>query len=200
PDAVLLCVTNPLDVMTYLAWRVSGLPATRVLGMGGVLDSARFAFAIAEKTGAPIPTIEALAMGAHGDAMVPMPRFSMVDHTSLTKLLPAEDVDALVARTVNGGAEVVGLLKTGSAFYAPGASVMAMAQASLGDTGETMPSCIYLNGKYGIKDVYMTVPATLGAGGVVAVEVIPLDDAELAAIQASAATISEAVDSLGLRE
>lgn len=200
PDAVLLCVTNPLDVMTYLAWKVSGLPATRVLGMGGVLDSARFSYAIAEKTGAPIPTIEALAMGAHGDAMVPMPRFSMVDHTSLPKLLPAEDVDALVARTVNGGAEVVGLLKTGSAFYAPGASVMATAQAILGDTGETMPSCIYLNGKYGIKDVYMTVPATLGAGGVVAVEEIPLDDAELAAIQASAATISEAIDSLGLRE
>jgi malate dehydrogenase len=200
PDAVLLCVTNPLDVMTYLAWKVSGLPATRVLGMGGVLDSARFSYAIAEKTGAPIPTIEALAMGAHGDAMVPMPRFSMVDHTSLPKLLPAEDVDALVARTVNGGAEVVGLLKTGSAFYAPGASVMAMAQAILGDTGETMPSCIYLNGKYGIKDVYMTVPAVLGAGGVVAVEEIPLDDAELAAIRASAATISEAIDSLGLRE
>jgi malate dehydrogenase len=200
PDAVFLCVTNPLDVMTYLAWKVSGLPAARVLGMGGVLDSARFSYAIAEKTGAPIPTIEALAMGAHGDAMVPMPRFSTVDHTSLTKLLSAEDVDALVARTVNGGAEVVGLLKTGSAFYAPGASVMAMARAILGDTGETLPSCIYLNGKYGITDVYMTVPATLGTGGVVAVEEIALDDAELAAIQASAATISEAIDSLGLRE
>jgi malate dehydrogenase len=121
-------------------------------------------------------------MGAHGDAMVPMPRFSMVDHTSLTKLLPAEDVDALVARTVNGGAEVVGLLKTGSAFYAPGASVMAMAQAILGDTGETMPSCIYLNGKYGIKDVYMTASHT-GRQGSCGRRGDSLDDAELAAVR-----------------
>ena len=199
PDAVILCVTNPLDVMTYLAWKVSGLPATRVLGMGGVLDSARFAYAIAEKTGAPIGDIEALAMGAHGDAMVPMPRFSMVDRTPLSQLMSAEEVDALVQRTINGGAEVVGLLKTCSAFYAPAASVMAMAAAILHDTGETLPSCVYLNGKYGIKDVYMTVPAQLGAKGVVGVESIPLNDEEIAAIRASAATIAEAVDSLGLR-
>ena len=199
PDAVLLCVTNPLDVMTYLAWRVSCFPVTRVLGMGGLLDSARFAYAIAEKTGAPISDIEALVMGAHGDAMVPMPRFSMVDNTSLTKLLPAEDVDALVQRTINGGAEVVGLLKTGSAFYAPAASVARMVHAILGDAGEVLPSCVYLNGKYGIKDVYMSVPASLGRRGVAGVEEIPLNDEELAALRASADTIAEALDSLGLR-
>ncbi len=200
PDAVILCVTNPLDVMTYLAWKVSGLPATRVLGMGGVLDSARFAFAIAEKTGAPIGDIVALAAGAHGDAMVPLPRQSTVGGTPLTELLSADDVDALVARTINGGAEVVSLLKTGSAFYAPGASVMAMVRAILQDSGEVLPSCVYLNGQYGIEDVYMTVPATLGAAGVVAVDEIALTADELAALQASAATVSAAVDALGLRE
>jgi len=199
PDAVLLCVTNPLDVMTYLAWKVSGFPATRVLGMGGVLDSARFAFAVAEKTGVPVSDIEALAMGAHGDAMVPMPRFTRVGETSLANTLSTEDVAALVRRTINGGAEVVGLLKTGSAFYAPAASVARMVHAMLGDAGEVLPSCVYLNGKYGIKDVYMTVPASLGRRGVAGVEEIPLNDEELAALRASADTIAEALDSLGLR-
>jgi malate dehydrogenase len=199
PDAVLLCVTNPLDVMTYLAWKVSGFPTTRVIGMGGVLDSARFAYAIAEKTGKPLHVIEALAIGAHGDAMVPMPRFSMVEQTSLSNILPAEDVDALVQRTINGGAEVVGLLKTGSAFYAPGAAVARMAFAILNDTGEVLPTCIYLDGKYELKDVYMTVPATLGKGGVLAVEQLPLNEDEHEALKASAATISEAIDSLGIR-
>ena len=199
PDAVFLLVTNPLDVMTYLAWKTSGLPATRVLGMGGLLDSARFAFAVAEKTGAPIEDIEALVVGAHGDAMVPLPRFTFVDHRSLPSLLPAEDVDALVRRTINGGAEVVGLLKTGSAFYAPGASVARMVFAIVNDTSETLPACVYLNSKYGVEDVYMSVPARLGAKGVVGVEELPLNAEELAAVQASAATISEAIDSLGLR-
>ena len=124
PDAIVICVTNPLDVMTYLAKNVSGLPTNRVFGMGGVLDSARFAFAIAEKTGAAITDIDALAMAAHGDAMVPMPRFSTVAGTPLTELLSAEEVEALVQRTIFGGAEVVALLKTGSAFYAPAASVV----------------------------------------------------------------------------
>lgn len=200
PNAVLLCVTNPLDVMTYLAWKVSGLPSSRVLGMGGVLDSARFTFAIAEKTGASVASIDALAMGAHGDAMVPMPRFSTIDGTPITDSLPAEDVDALVSRTINGGAEVVALLKTGSAYYAPGASAMRMVRAMLADSGEVLPSCVYLSGEYGINDVYMTVPAKLGASGVVAIDELPFDAAELAAAQASAATIAEAVDSLGLRE
>jgi malate dehydrogenase len=199
PDATFLIVTNPLDVMTYLAWKTSGLPATRVLGMGGLLDSARFAYAIAEKTGHPIHDIEALVVGAHGDAMVPLPRFSWLGETMLTKVLPPEDVDALVQRTISGGAEVVGLLKTGSAYYAPGACVARMVFAIVNDTGETMPACVYLNSKYGLKDVYMSVIAKIGAKGVVGVEEMPLNEDELAAVQASAATISEAIDSLGLR-
>jgi len=199
PDAIIVCVTNPLDVMTYLAKNVSGLPTNRIFGMGGVLDTARFAFAIAEKTGAAITDIDALAMGAHGDAMVPMPRFSTVAGIPLTDLLPAEDVAALTHRTIFGGAEVVALLKTGSAYYAPAASVVSMVRAILGDTGETMPVCAYLSGEYGIDDVYMSVPARLGREGVIEIGELPLDAEELAALQASAATIAEAVDSLGLR-
>jgi malate dehydrogenase len=199
PDAVFLCVTNPLDIMTYLAFKESGLPSERVLGMGGVLDSARFAYAIASKTGAPINEIEALAMGAHGDAMVPMPRFSSVNGVPITQLLPSADVEALVKRTIFGGAEVVALLKTGSAFYAPAASITAMVRSILGDTGDVHPSCVYLSGQYGIDDVYLSVPARLGRAGVEDIPVLPLDDAELDALQASAATVAEAVDALGLR-
>ena len=199
PDAIIVCVTNPLDVMTYLAKNVSGLPTSRVFGMGGVLDSARFAFAIAEKTGASITDVDAVAMGAHGDAMVPMPRFSTVAGRALSDLLEPADIEALVERTIFGGAEVVALLKTGSAFYAPAASVVTMVRAILGDTGETLPTCAYLSGEYGVSDVYMSVPARLGRAGVLGIVELPLDGDELAALQASAATIADAVDSLGLR-
>jgi len=199
PDAIVVCVTNPLDVMTYLAKNISGLPTNRIFGMGGVLDTARFAFAIAEKTRAAIVDVDALAMGAHGDAMVPMPRFSTVAGRSLSELLEPAEVEALVERTIFGGAEVVALLKTGSAFYAPAASVVSMVRAILGDTGETLPVCVYLSGEYGISDVYISVPARLGRAGVLGVVELPLDDEELAALQASAATIADAVDALGLR-
>ena len=199
PDAILLCVTNPLDVMAYLARKVSGLPASRVLGMGGVLDSARFAFAIAEETGAAIDTIEALTVGAHGDAMVPLPAHSTVGGMRLTDLLPPDRVDALVSRTVNGGAEVVALLKTGSAYYAPASSVVRMARAILGDSGDTLPSCVQLAGEYGIDDVYLSVPATLGREGVRAVPELPLTTEETASLRASAATVAETLDALGLR-
>lgn len=200
PKAILLCVTNPLDVMTYLAWTLTGAPTNRVFGMGGVLDSARFAYAIAEKTGANVADIDALAMGAHGDAMVPMPRFSTVSGTPITELLASADVDALVERTVFGGAEVVALLKTGSAFYAPAASVAAMVRAILDDSEAIMPTCAYLDGQYGISDVYMSVPARIGRHGVGEIVELPLLGPELEKLQASAATIAEALDSLGLRE
>ena len=199
PDAVVICVTNPLDVMTYLARNVSGLPAARIFGMGGMLNSARFAFAIAEKTGADIGSIEALAMGAHGDAMVPMPRFSTANGVAITELLSADEVAQLVERTVFGGAEVVALLKTGSAFYAPAASVVAMVRAVLGDTEAVLPTCAYLSGEYGVSDVYMSVPARLGRDGVLGIVELPLADEELDSLQGSAATIAEALDSLGLR-
>jgi len=199
PDAVLLLVTNPLDVMTYLAWKASGLPPRRVLGMGGVLDSARFAFAIAQETGVPITSIEAVAVGAHGDAMVPLPRHSRVDGTPLTELLDSARVDALCERTIHGGAEVVGLLKTGSAYYAPAASVARMVGAILGDAHVTMPSCVYLEGEYGIRDVYMSVPATLGRAGVLDIPQLALDDEEASALRDSARAIGDALDGLGMR-
>lgn len=199
PEAVFVCVTNPLDIMTYLAWRESGLPHERVLGMGGVLDSARFAFAVAQHTGAPITEIDALAMGAHGDAMVPMPRFTTINDVPITDLLPAHEVDELVERTIHGGAEVVALLKTGSAFYAPAGSIVAMVRAILGDTGALLPSCVRLTGEYGIDDVYLSVPARLGAGGVQSVPELPLNDAELEALQGSARTVAASLDAIGLR-
>jgi malate dehydrogenase len=198
-DAIFLCVTNPLDVMTYQAWKVSHLPASRVIGMGGVLDSARLTYAIADKTGAQVSDIEALAIGAHGDAMVPLPRLATVAGKPLDDLLSADEIDALAQRTIKGGAEVVGLLRSGSAFYAPAASITRMVRAILGDTREVLPSCVHLDGQYGIEDVYMTVPATLGSSGVLAVDELALNYSELASIRASADSIAETLDSLGLR-
>lgn len=199
PETVLLCVTNPLDVMTYLAWTVSGFLPSRVIGMGGVLDTARFAFAIAEETSAPIGAIDALVVGAHGDAMVPLPGHATVGGHPLPEVVAPGRVDALVERTVNGGAEVVGLLKSGSAFYAPAASVVRMARAVLGDTGETIPSCVLLTGQYGVDDVYVSVPAVLGRVGVVSVPALPLTADELGTLRTSAATVADTLDALGLR-
>jgi malate dehydrogenase len=196
PEAILICVTNPLDVMTDLAWKRSGLPAERVMGMGGVLDSARFAYFIAEATGAPIAEIDALVMGAHGDAMVPLPRLSTVAGRPLTELLAADEVAEVVRRTVFGGAEVVSLLKTGSAFYAPGVSVAAMVEAIVSDAPTVLPACVRLDGEYGISGIHMTVPALLGAAGVLAVPEVALEPAELAAVQASAAQIAGQIAAL----
>jgi len=196
PDAVFICVTNPLDVMTNLAWKLSGLPAERVFGMGGVLDSARFAYFIADATGAAIDEIDALVVGAHGDAMVPLPRLSSVSGRPLTEVLSADAVAEVVRRTIFGGAEVVSLLKTGSAFYAPGASAAAMVEAMLFDTGVAMPSCVLLTGEYGIDGVHMSVPAILGPTGVAEVPELELDDDELAALRASAEGIREQVAAL----
>jgi malate dehydrogenase len=198
PEAIVLLVTNPLDVMTHLAWRVSGFPAPRVLGMGGVLDSARFAYFIAEATGAPIAEIEAVVIGAHGDTMVPLPRFSTVRGTPLGELLPADEVTEIVKRTVFGGAEVVSLLKSGSAYYAPAASVTAMVSAILGDTGVILPSCVLLDGQYGLSGLHLNVPASLGRAGVLSVPEWDLDDAERAALSESAAGVAETLASIHL--
>lgn len=196
PEAIIICVTNPLDVMTDLAWKRSGLPASRVMGMGGVLDSARFAYFIAEACGANIGEVDALVVGAHGDAMVPLPRLSTVAGRPLTELLPAGEVAEVVRRTVFGGAEVVSLLKTGSAFYAPGVSVAAMVEAILADSSMVLPSCVRLDGEYGVTGIHMTVPAVLGRSGVVAVPELALEPSELAALQASAAQIAGQIAAL----
>jgi malate dehydrogenase len=199
PDTILLMVTNPLDVMTYLAWTVSGLPHERVLGMGGVLDGARFAYFVSEATGASVDRVDALVMGSHGDRMVPVPSKTTVDGTPLLDLLPPERVDELVERTVYGGAEVVSLLKTGSAFYAPGASVAAMVRAMLGDAPATMSSCVLLEGAYGLSDLYLSVPATIGRSGVIEVPEVDLTASEREALEESAASVASVLDELGLR-
>lgn len=198
-DAIFICVTNPLDVMTYLAFKESGLPKNRLMGMGGVLDSARYAYAIAEETGESVDDIVAYAVGAHGQSMVTLPRFSTVKGTPLTELLTPEQVAATTERTVNGGAEVVSLLKTGSAFYAPGSSIAKMVEAICNDTHEVMSVCAYLEGEYGIEDTYMCVPVELGANGVEKIVEFDVNEAELAELQASAASIAAQVDGLGLR-
>ncbi|MBA4370355.1 MAG: malate dehydrogenase [Coriobacteriaceae bacterium] len=189
PDAVFVIVTNPLDVMTDLAWRLSGLPPERVIGMGGVLDSARFAYYIAQETGVDVAEIDALCCGMHGEAMVPLPRHSFVAGRPLTEVLTPERIEEVVRRSVAGGAEVVGLLKTGSAYYAPASSIVAMVEAVLGDTGAVLPSCVLLTGEYGIDGVHMSVPASLGRDGVRSIPVLDLDEAELSALRASAETI-----------
>lgn len=199
PNAIFICVTNPLDVMTYLAFKHAGIPKERLMGMGGVLDSARYAFAISEETGAPVESIKALAVGAHGQGMVTLPRFSTIGGKPLTEVLSPAQIEATTARTVNGGAEVVELLKTGSAFYAPGSSIAKMCEAILEDTHEIMSVCAYLDGEYGIEDTYMCVPAVLGRGGVERVVELELNEDERAQLSASAAGINAQVDSLGLR-
>lgn len=197
PDAVYLCVTNPLDVMTHLAWRASGLPSSRVLGMGGVLDSGRFAYLIAEETGAPVGDVEALVIGPHGDSMVPLPGLSTVGGRPLTEVLSPETIEGLVGRTIFGGAEVVALLKTGSASYAPAASVVRMLDVIVNDRREELPACVLLDGTYGIEGVYCGATAVLGRRGVVEVPELPLTDAEAARLREAAATVSEGIAAIG---
>lgn len=189
PRAVFICVTNPLDVMTYLAFRESGLPSNRLMGMGGVLDSARLSFAVCEQLGCDPADVEAWAVGAHGEGMVCWPRFTTVKGTPITELMSEEEVEQVVNRCIKGGAEVVGYLKTGSAYYAPGASIAKMVEAILTGSGELMSVCAHLEGQYGIDDVYMNVPVRLGPSGVEEIVEFDLEDDELAALRESAESV-----------
>ena len=193
PDAVIINVTNPLDQMTTLTADVCGFPRSRVMGQAGILDSARFAHFISEKTGADILDVTAVTMGSHGETMVPVPSLCRGGDAPLTEALSAEDIEELVERTRNGGAEIVGLLKTGSAYYAPAAAAAKMAEAVITDSGEVMPVCAWVTGEYGISDVYLGVPAKIGAGGVQAVEVYDLTEDEAAALTAAAEAVTEKV-------
>ncbi len=185
PHCIILVVTNPLDAMVYTAKQVSGFPKQRVIGMAGVLDGARMRAFIAEELGVSIENVAAFVLGGHGDAMVPLPRYSTVGGISITELMPKERVDAICARTVNGGAEIVAHLKTGSAFYAPGASVVQMAEAIIKDKKRILPCAAYLEGEYGVNGYYLGVPCKLGGSGVEAVIELDLTDAESAALQNS---------------
>jgi malate dehydrogenase len=186
PDAILIVVSNPLDEMTFLAAQASGFPHERVFGMAGVLDSARLRHFVSEATGVSPSKVEAMTLGSHGDSMIALPRHARVDGKPLPDLVDEEALEALFQRTRDGGAEVVALLKAGSAYYAPSASVVAMVRAIALDTHETLPVCAWVTGQYGISDVYVGVPAKLGRAGVEEIVELDLNDEELAALRDAA--------------
>jgi malate dehydrogenase len=198
PNAILIVVSNPLDAMCQVAYKVSGLPKHRVFGMAGVLDSARMRTFIAMELGVSVENVHAFVLGGHGDTMVPLPRYSTVSGVPITELMPADKVEAICKRTANGGAEIVGYLKTGSAYYAPSASTAEMVEAVIKDKHKVLPSCCYLEGEFGIKGLYVGVPAQLGAKGVEKIWEIKLTESENAALQKSAAAVKELVDALKL--
>jgi len=189
PEAVLIVVSNPLDEMTALAAKVSGFPSARVMGQAGMLDTARFSNFVAEKLGVPVGSVRTLTLGSHGDTMVPVPSACSVDGKPLAELLPAEEIEALVQRTRNGGGEIVALLKTGSAYYAPSAAAARMARAVAEDAGAVMPVCAWVDGQYGIDGVYLGVEAEIGSAGVRRVVERDLSEAELAALRAAAEAV-----------
>jgi malate dehydrogenase len=189
PSAVVIVVSNPLDEMTALAQLATGFPRERVLGQAGVLDTARFTNFVAEALGVPVRSVKTLTLGSHGDTMVPVPSQCTVDGKPLTDLMSPEQIEEIVVRTRNGGAEVVALLKTGSAYYAPSAAAARMARAVAEDSGEVWPVCAWVDGEYGISGVYLGVLAELGAGGVRRVVETPLTEAELAGLRDAAEAV-----------
>jgi len=198
PEAIVIVVSNPLDVMTYLVGAKTGFPKHRVMGMAGVLDSARFRCFIAMELGVSHRDVEAMVLGGHGDDMVPLPRYSTVAGIPLPDLLPKDRIDAIVERTRKGGAEIVNLLKTGSAYYAPSAAAVEMVEAILQDKKKILPCAVYLEGEYGIKGLFVGVPVKLGASGVEEIIQIKLTAEENAALQKSSASVRELVTVLGI--
>ena len=189
PEAVLIIVSNPLDAMCHVAMEASGFPRERVIGMAGVLDSARFRYFIAEELDVSVENVNAFVLGGHGDTMVPLPRYSAVAGIPITELMSPERIEALVSRTRTGGAEIVGLLKTGSAFYAPASSAVEMAESILKDKKKILPCAVYLKGEYGYEDLFIGVPCKLGAQGMEGVIEIKLTDEEKAALDNSAQAV-----------
>lgn len=196
PQAYMIVVSNPLDAMVYVAKQVSSWPKQRVMGMAGVLDSARFRYFIAQELGVSVEDVHGFVLGGHGDTMVPVPRYATVTGIPITQLLSSEQIACLVQRTRDGGAEIVNYLKQGSAFYAPGASIVQMVEAIVKDKKRLLPAAAYLEGEYGIHGVYVGVPILLGAGGVEKVIEVELTPEEQAALQRSAAAVEELVQAL----
>lgn len=196
PNAIFIVVSNPLDVMTYLTWKTTKLPHNKVIGMAGVLDSARFQTFIAMETGFSVEDVRAMVLGGHGDLMVPLTRFATVNGIPLTEFVAKDKIDALVARTRDGGAEIVKYLKTGSAYYAPGASVAQMVEAILRDKNRLLPCAVLADGHYGLKDVYIGLPCVLGREGLKKIVDIKLTDEEAAALKQSADSIRENIDKM----
>ncbi len=198
-DAFVICITNPLDAMVWALQKFSGLPAHKVIGMAGVLDSSRFVHFIAEELGVSVEDVNAFVLGGHGDTMVPLTRYSTVAGIPLTDIVKTgwmskEKLEEIVQRTRDGGAEIVGLLKTGSAFYAPAASAIAMAESYLKDKKRVLPSAVQLNGEYGVKGTYVGVPVIIGAGGAEKVVEIALNSAEQKAFDKSVAAVEGLIE------
>jgi malate dehydrogenase len=199
PDAFVVCITNPLDAMVWALQKFSGLPTNKVVGMAGVLDSSRFVHFIADELKVSVEDVNAFVLGGHGDTMVPLARYSTVAGIPLTDIvkmgwMSKEKLEEIIQRTRDGGAEIVGLLKTGSAFYAPAASAIAMAESYLKDKKRVLPSAAYLNGEYGIKDTYVGVPVVIGAGGVEKVVEIALNSAEQKAFEKSVGAVEGLIE------
>ncbi len=197
PDSLLVMVTNPLDIMTYLCWKTSGFSAERVLGMAGVLDAARFRAFVAAELDVSVRDTQALVLGGHGDAMVPLPRYCTVSGIPIPQLLDPAAIDRIVERTRKAGGEIVGHLKTGSAYYSPGASAVEMVAAILNDVKRVLPCAAVLNGEYGLRDVVAGVPVRLGAKGVEQILEIGLTDDERQALHDSATIVRENIEKLG---
>ncbi|MDX2445988.1 MAG: malate dehydrogenase [Desulfobacterales bacterium] len=196
PNAVLIIVSNPLDAMCHVAYEASGFPKNRVIGMAGVLDSARFRAFIAMELNVSVENTHAFVLGGHGDTMVPLPRYSTVAGIPITELMPKDRIDAIVDRTANGGAEIVKLLKTGSAYYAPASAAVEMAESILKDKKKILPCAAYLEGEYGIQDLFIGVPVKLGAGGVEQIIEIKLTEDEASALMKSATAVQGLKDDL----
>jgi malate dehydrogenase len=196
PDSILIVFTNPLDEMTHLAANASGFPKERVMGQAGVLDSARFRYFIAEAVGCLPSEVEAWTLGSHGEIMVPLPRLAKAKGKPITELLDSETIGKICERTRDGGAEIVSLLKTGSAYFAPSSAVVAMVKAVLTDSKQTLPVCAWLTGQYGLSDMFLGVPAKLGRAGVLEVEEWDLTPDELEELHAAAKIVQERVATL----
>ena len=196
PDSTVIIVTNPLDVMTYAAFKKLGFPAERVVGMAGCLDSARLRAFVAMELNTSMKNVDTMVLGSHGDTMVPLPQYTTVSGIPITRLLPQDRIDAIVERTRKGGGEIVSLLKTGSAYYAPAASAARMAQAIVCDEKQLLPCSAFLTGQYGLEDVYIGVPVRLGKGGVEGILELDLSQDELKALQESAEEVRTGIKSL----
>src|SRR3954454_21438617 len=198
PNTILVIVSNPLDAMCQVALRRSGFPKHRVIGMAGILDSARMRCFLAEALDVSVENVTAFVLGGHGDTMVPLPRYSTCAGIPVTELLPPDQIEAIVKRTANGGAEIVALLKTGSAYYAPSAAAVEMTKSILKDKKKILPCAAYLEGEYGVNGLYVGVPCKLGARGLEQIIEINLTTEERIALQKSAASVQELIDVLGI--
>ena len=196
PNASIIIVNNPMDTMAYLAYKVSGFPRERVMGQGGVLDAGRYRTFIAAEAGVSVEDVQAMLMGGHGDEMVPLPRFTTIAGIPVTEFIAEDRLQAIVERAKKGGGEIVQLLKTGSAYYAPSAATVQMAEAILKDKKRVLPASVFLQGEYGLSDIFFGVPVKLGAGGVEQVIELPLSDEERALVEQSSAVVRDSIAAL----